>query len=317
MIHHAWSFLTLPERRAICNAFPVFVGYASLRKFAISAPVHVLREQRVYSEVTDLCQFRLQLMSAALLRFHFSVADLARWLGGEYTQDYLDYDALEAFLQPTMDTYPRPGQPPIDIVQALRVWREGSPLSGDFWCRRADLYLRNLQNNHPPAHEHSDLIRQDIIADEAASFNLVVYRWMFRFIPGIHLALANIVFRKGKSRQIIDPSSRLFQPIPGQSMTRSGKTIQHKYRQFTINPSSSGTAPERGTHGSLDPTLRFSHTSTTSQKRSSGYDIILSSSLFLAGSSIESLSSRSAPSSEVEHRQVGSWSAPKFEPSQL
>ena len=146
-------------------------------------------------------------MSAALIRFHFNTGDLLRWLGGDYTHSYMDFDALEVALEPLRHRQPRPGQPPVDIDKALRAWREGTPLSGDFWCMRDDVHRRNLYNNHDRINEHPELILQDIISDEASCFNLVVYRWLYRFIPGLHIALANIVFRKGKSRQIIDPSS--------------------------------------------------------------------------------------------------------------
>ena len=209
ILHHSWPFMSSTDRQDLCRAFPIFAAYARLRHFARSAPIHILKERRKYTDTDGIGLLRRRLMSAALLRFDFSPADLVRWLGGDYTQEYLDFDALEAFLRPLQGVQPRPGQPPVDLDLALRVLREGSPLTGDFWCRRADLYARNLHDNHPPVHEHNDLIWQDIETDEAASFNIVVHRWLFRFIPGIHLALANIIFRKGKSRQIIDPSSRL------------------------------------------------------------------------------------------------------------
>lgn len=199
-------------------------AYANLRQFAISAPINELKLPRTYSDVTTLDDVRLRLMSAALLRFNFHSADLIRWLGGDYVHSFIDFDALEAFLQPLRQRPPRPGQPPVDIDRALRAWREGTPLSGDFWCNRDDVYKRNSYNNHDPIHEHHDLILQDIISDEGSSFNLVVYRWIFRFIHGIHLALANIVFRKGKSRQIIDPSSTISPSDTGAVNNQVAKT---------------------------------------------------------------------------------------------
>ena len=209
ILHFAWAFLIPDERYTLSQAFPVMGAYANLRRYASTAPLHQLLDVRDYRNVTCIDDERLRLMSAALLRFNFQPGDLVRWLGRDYTHTFLDFDALEAFLATLRHRQPRPGQPPVEIDRALRAWREGTPLSGDFWCDRDDVLRRNLYNNHDQVHEHVDLILQDIINDEAASFNLVVYRWLFRFVPGIHIALANIVFRKGKSRQIIDPSSTI------------------------------------------------------------------------------------------------------------
>ena len=115
-------------------------------------------------------------MSTALIRFHFNTGALLRWLGGDYTHSYMDFDALEAALEPLRHRQPRPGQPPVDVDKALRAWREGTPLSGDFWCMRDDVHRRNLYNNHDRINEHPELILQDIVSNEASCFNLVVYR---------------------------------------------------------------------------------------------------------------------------------------------
>ena len=123
----AWPFLSATSREHVCTAFPVFLAYARLRRYAHSADVTPLLQQRRHTDASDSLPSRIQLMSAALLQFDFSVGDLVRWLGGDYVHEYMNFDALEDLLEPIRSLPPRPGQPPVDIDLAMRIWREVPP----------------------------------------------------------------------------------------------------------------------------------------------------------------------------------------------
>jgi len=69
--------------------------------------------------------------------------------------------------------------------------------------------MRNAYNNHPRAAKYVDKILKGIADEERMAFHLVFPRWIWRFIIGLHLSPISIVFRKGKSRQTVDPSCHL------------------------------------------------------------------------------------------------------------
>jgi hypothetical protein len=88
-------------------------------------------------------------MACALLRFDFHHGDLIRWLGGEYTNEFRDWEAVFDAVDIVRDCPPLPGYPLVDVDRAYRLATQGAPLAGIFECAFSETAFRNLYNNHP------------------------------------------------------------------------------------------------------------------------------------------------------------------------
>jgi hypothetical protein len=54
-----------------------------------------------------------------------------------------------------------------------------------------------------------DNVRAKLAKEEAQSFHIALPRFLWRFLPGIHIALMVWAWRKGKGRLCVDPSSKI------------------------------------------------------------------------------------------------------------
>jgi hypothetical protein len=146
-------------------------------------------------------------MACALLRFDFLHGDLIRWLGGEYTNEFRDWEAVFDAVDVVRDCPPLPGYPLVDVDRAYRLATQGAPLAGIFECAFSETAFRNLYNNHPPLAAVCDVVLQKFTEEEELSYHIALPRWLWRFMPGLHLSPLSWITRKGKGRLICDSSS--------------------------------------------------------------------------------------------------------------
>lgn len=213
--HHAWSFLAWSDRAALVSAFPVALQpYALLRRAALSLSVAPLRLPRPAPTGEPIDALRSQLLACALLRFDFHHGDLIRWLGGEYTNQSRDWPAVFDALDVVRDCPPLPGYPFVDVDRAYRLATQGAPLAGIFECSFAEAAFRNVYDNHPPLAAVCAVVLQKLTEEEELSYHMVLPRWLWRFIPGLHISPLSWVVRKGKGRLICDSSSLVGDETP-------------------------------------------------------------------------------------------------------
>jgi hypothetical protein len=81
-------------------------------------------------------------MGAALLSFKFDHHALILWLGGEYTNEDRDWDALAHKISDACWHQPDPGYPELEPELAMRAFTEGVPLAGKFSSERVDMIRR-------------------------------------------------------------------------------------------------------------------------------------------------------------------------------
>jgi len=103
----------------------------------------------------------------------------------------------------------------MDFDRAFRACTEGVPLAGRYECSFESVRARNLYDNHPGLADVCDEVRAKIAKEEAQSFHLALPRFLWRFLPGIHLAPMVWALRKGKGRVCVDPSTELFDDDDG------------------------------------------------------------------------------------------------------
>ena len=193
--------------------FLVVRAYARLRLWATSkAPPywdHLHSTGPITTAPTSISASRAYDMAAALLLHNFVLGDLIRWLGGDYTHDHINMAPIEAAVA-AIRGHPRPpGFPVVDYDRALHVLRHGAPLSAAYTCKRADVLLRNLYDNHSGARNATAAVLKKIVDGCNNQFLLVFPRWLFRFIYGLFLSPIGFIERKGKGRVVVDPSAHI------------------------------------------------------------------------------------------------------------
>lgn len=149
-------------------------------------------------------------MAVALLRFNFVYADLIRWLQGPYTNAHRDWDDVFTSLEHVTSTTARHGHPPVDFDRAYRLASEGAPLRGHFNTTYTDVAQRNLRPINKDLLPRADEITEKIRKEEQLSYHLILPRFLFRFIHGLHLCLLQYIKRPEdtKGRLCIDHSTQ-------------------------------------------------------------------------------------------------------------
>jgi len=85
LVHLAWDWLSVTDRRSLASAMPTIADYATLRAAATHLDLSSLQASRPSLDATPIWQDRAYRMATALLCFNFNYGDFVRWLGGEYT----------------------------------------------------------------------------------------------------------------------------------------------------------------------------------------------------------------------------------------
>jgi hypothetical protein len=148
-------------------------------------------------------------MGVALLRFNFDHGDLIRWLGGEYTNAFRDWETAFDIVDTVRHHKVPPGYPPVDFDRAFRACTAGVPLAGIFECSRSSTWSRERYDNHPPLAAEYESVREKLQAEEKLSFYIMLPRFLAYFIFGLHLSPLSFVWRKGKGRACVDNSSTI------------------------------------------------------------------------------------------------------------
>ena len=115
IIHFAWDYITVSDRKALCAASPTFGSYARLRLAASSKPIAAYNGLRSIGPVSGLSKTisrnRAQRLAQLALLLDFNIGDIIRWLGGAYTHDHIPLGPIRQAVAalrkiPTRDEYP-------------------------------------------------------------------------------------------------------------------------------------------------------------------------------------------------------------------
>ena len=211
MVHFAWKFLLPIDRCMLAAIHPAFGSYAALRASAMSADISKLLQPRPPPSDRDISDKRVHAWASLLLRFDFNYGDSIRYVGGPYTNAHRNWDDTFLHLETVSSITPPPGYPPVDMDRAYRLATLGAPLQGHFPTSYASVSRRNL---HPPSEalrQEAPAIREKLRKEEQLSYHVLLPRFLWRFIYGIHLCLLSFVYRYGdtKGRLCVDPSTTI------------------------------------------------------------------------------------------------------------
>lgn len=216
MMHFAWDYLTVADRRAVAAASPPLASYASMRVKATQVEVDSARAPRGPATPEELKQpvnkQRCYKIALALLRFDYCYPRLIRWLGGPYTYQHRDFDAVWDILEYFGgDSDPPPGYPPIDLDACFKLFTMGAPTKHSLQATFDDVWQRERYDNHPPLQEVVDQVESKFNKEERLSYHVLLPRSVWAFIPGLIISPMNFVQRPGdpEGRICVDPSTQL------------------------------------------------------------------------------------------------------------
>lgn len=214
-IHYAWDFLSPVDRKNVCQASVLLEVYAKLRQKATTMQInHVRRERPKASKEDLLCPIdkkRAYCLAIALLRFNFVYAHLVRWLGGTYTYEHRDFDAVFDIVDLAKNRDIPAGFPPVDFERAFTIFTRGAPVAQHYSCSFESLELRQRYDNHPPLSEVESEVRAKFNKEERLSYYIMLPRSLWAFIPGLGISPLTFVVKSpgAEGRICLDPTSVL------------------------------------------------------------------------------------------------------------
>lgn len=214
ILHFCWDYLTSSEKTAVCEAAPVMKAYSSLRKRAFQMTKQDIVELQTPldpSAQPSIDIKRIDFLSQLLLLCHFDFGILIKTLRGPYVADYLDFEHLDRVIEELQKVKEEEGEPVHDFERIKHQLHHGFPMKKEFRCKRKDVFLRNLYDNHRSIDPHHDMVEENIAKDIQKSFVLCFHRWIFRFISGLHLSPLGVLIKERygvlKYRQLNDLST--------------------------------------------------------------------------------------------------------------
>ena len=132
LLHFAWDFLSKNERKLLGKETSVyFDAYATMRQKAITEDISSVRRQREKASEADLLKpidkRRSYHLAIALMRFNYTYPHLICLLGGMYTYEHRDFDAVFDLVEMAAQHDVPEGFPPVDYNRAYKMFTIGAP----------------------------------------------------------------------------------------------------------------------------------------------------------------------------------------------
>ena len=219
ILHFCWDHFPDDDKMRILQAAPVMRAYTTLRRKAFGLSLDTFRKvmQPLNPEDEPLIDTeRVSILSQLLLLCHFDFSLLVKQLRGPYVADYLDFHKIDSVLEELQQCHSQPGEPIHDFKKIRHQLHHGFPMKKEFKCKRADVFKRNIYDNHSSIGPHQDLVTANIAKDLQKSFVICFHRWLFRFIDGLHLSPLGVLIKEQygilKYRQLNDLSTLILGP---------------------------------------------------------------------------------------------------------
>ena len=180
IIHHTCAFLSYHDKLLLSRVSPTYIAYASLGYEATHVPRNLLRARLCHiplsSHSPTISSSRVRSMAHALLLFHFDFGDLIRWLGGDYTHDHINHEAINDALTALHSVDQGPLYPKHNFDRVLHSFLHGVPDNAVYLCSQQDVLARNLYNNHLGSIPHLEQMLSKIADDVNSHFMIAFSR---------------------------------------------------------------------------------------------------------------------------------------------
>jgi len=220
MFHFAWPWLSHCTIRNLCIASPVMSPYARLRSEALALTgndiMHIRSPLDFSKDVSIILMQRARDISKLLLLCDFDFGHFQRFMGGIYTGNFLDFDAIDAAILELRSVPHVPGLPIQDFDRISHSLHHGFPIKHHFQSPRSHCLQRNLYDNHTSIDGYEEILASKVATDVQNSFACAFPRWILRFIHGLTLNAMGIDIKQAngklKHRLINDPSTPVLGP---------------------------------------------------------------------------------------------------------
>ena len=177
----------------------------------MSADVDKLLQPRPPPNDRPISDIRVHAEASLLLRLDFNYGDFIRHKEGPFTNSHRDWERTFLAVAAVAQKSPPPGYPAVDYDRAERLATLGAPLQGHFTTSYASVSRRNLRPPSEALLKEADGINEKLRKEEQLSYHVLLPRFLWRFINGLHLCLLTFVFRYGdpKGRLCVDPSTTI------------------------------------------------------------------------------------------------------------
>ena len=188
----------------------------------MAADVAKLRLPRPPPNDRPISDARAHATASLLIRFDFNYGDVIRYKEGPYCNSHRNWDETFLAVEAVATTQPPPGYPEVDYDRAQRLATLGAPLQGHFSTSYDSVSRRNLKPPSEALLKESAAINEKLRHEEQLSYHVLLPRFLWRFIPGLHLCLLTFVFRYGDTKgcMCIDPSTTLDETDDGNTNRR-------------------------------------------------------------------------------------------------
>ena len=155
-----------------------------------------LRQPRYdYAEQTMIDPARVRMLEACSVHYNLDFGLVVRYLGGEYTAEHRDVDALEREVSPHI--------PPADMAQIRRILTKGCPHTLDFEMKHEDKMKMIQRGNQPSVEANMEVVTETMNKEERNSHVVPFPIWMCSFSPFANHVSQGIVFKDGSDPRLV------------------------------------------------------------------------------------------------------------------
>ena len=190
------GFLTQSEQkgvRSVGKTFDTMVESIARTKNVDFTP---LRRPRLdYAEQTEIDPQRVLMLEACGVHYNLDFGLVVRYLGGEYTAEHRDVDALEREVGPHIS--------PDDMAHMRRILTKGCPHTLDYEMKHKDKMKMIERGNQPTVQQNMEVVRETMNKEERNSHVVPFPIWMCTFSPFANHVSQGIVFKDGSDPRLV------------------------------------------------------------------------------------------------------------------
>ena len=148
-----------------------------------------------YADQNEISPERVLMLEACAIHYNLDFGLVVRYLGGEYTAEHRDVEALEREVGPHV--------PPDDMAHMRRILTRGCPHTLDFEMQHKDKMKMIERGNQPTVEANMEVVRETMNKEERNSHIVPFPIWMCAFSPFANHVSQGIVFKEGSDPRLV------------------------------------------------------------------------------------------------------------------
>ena len=149
-----------------------------------------------YASQTSIDILRVKKMLAATLQYNLDIPTLIRFLGGNYTGEYMDSKATIKALENV-----KCNKKIIDDLQ--RLFEKGSPNHMNTSTTHKNFLDFFRYGNHSSTDQNMNKLMKAMNKEDKNQYLISLPNWLARFIPHLHVTPQGLVIKEGKNDRLV------------------------------------------------------------------------------------------------------------------